>query len=180
MKARPNDPRRALQVTRYHTWPRLRDQSVGEHSAQVMRILLAIHPEAPRHMLVHCIVHDIGEERTGDPPYPVKRDNPLFKKESDRIEREAHLSMCVPWLLPAPQCLTEDERAIFKLAEFIEMWEWGLYEMNLGNNYARLVVKRCAEGTRLYLRAVPEGIAKRASDYINKRQKMEKANAVTV
>lgn len=164
------DPRRALQVTRYHTWPRLREQSVGEHSMQVMRILLAIWPDCSRELLMHCLVHDIGETVSGDPPYPVKRDNPVLKAECDRIERSAHLSMCIPWGLPAPQALTEVERAVFKLAEFIEMWEWGLHEIRLGNDYAVLVRDRCREAMDRILSSGGMVCEKLARNYIKRRE----------
>lgn len=140
------DPRRAGQVTRFHTWPRLREQSVGEHSWQVLRILLAIWPGAPRHLLIHCVTHDVGETVSGDPPYPIKVLNVDLKQACDRIEREAHLLMSDSWRLPLPCDLSEEEKIIFKLAEFVEMWEWGVFEVGMGNSYAGLVVDRCVEG----------------------------------
>jgi 5'-deoxynucleotidase YfbR-like HD superfamily hydrolase len=137
------DPRQAGQLTRYHTWARIRDQSVGEHSWQVTRILLAIWPDAPRHLLVHCLVHDVGELRTGDLPYPVKSLNPAIKESIGDVESSAHLGMCAPWALPPPQSLTEDEKTVFKLAEYAEMLEWSFCEMSLGNRRAHLVAVRC-------------------------------------
>jgi 5'-deoxynucleotidase YfbR-like HD superfamily hydrolase len=148
------DPRRAGQVTRYHTWPRLREQSVGEHSWQVARVLLAIWPAAPRRLLVHCVTHDIGETVAGDPPYPVKALNPDLKTACDRIEGAAHDMMAMTWMLPVRLALPEHERAAFKLAEFIEMWEWGLFELSMGNSNAALVVSRCADGVAHYVDAI--------------------------
>jgi hypothetical protein len=116
------DPRRALQVTRFHTWPRIREQSVGEHSMQVMRILLAIYPGCPRNMLVY----------------------PDLKAAHTRIEAEAVKLMTATWMLPHCSPLSRVEALIFKLAEFIEMWEWGLFEEGLGNKHAELVSSRCA------------------------------------
>jgi 5'-deoxynucleotidase YfbR-like HD superfamily hydrolase len=167
---RPPDPRWAMQVTRYHTWPRLREQSVGEHSMQVMRILLAIWPKAPRELLIHCMVHDIGEVWSGDPPYPVKAQNPDMKEACDRVEGEAHIAMCLPWGVPPPAVLSQEERAVFKLAEFIEMMEWGLYEAALGNTMARLVVTRCREASGRLMEQVPEDICVAATKYILKRE----------
>lgn len=140
------DPRRAGQVTRYHTWPRLREQSVGEHSWQVQRILLAVWPDAPRHLILHCMTHDVGESVSGDPPYPIKALNVDLKKACDRIEREAHLMMTVDWYLPSATLLSDFESHVFKICEFVEMWEWGLFEQSLGNQNAELVVMRCLEG----------------------------------
>lgn len=137
------DPRRALQVTRYHTWPRVREQSIGEHSMQVMRILLAIWPAAPRHMLIHCMKHDLGETLSGDPPYPIKALNTDLKIACDRIESEAVKLMEDTWMIPLTQELSVSEKLVFKLAEFLEMAEWGMYEVWLGNSMARVVIDRC-------------------------------------
>lgn len=187
MKSDWKDPRWALQVLRYHTWPHVRAQSVGEHSAQVARILLAIWPEAPRHVLVHCIVHDVGEVQAGDPPYPSKRMNPDLARGHARVERDAHLAMCIPWSLPAPQNLTDFEKWAFKLAEFIEMWEWGLHEGNLGNRYADLVALRCmeaiegmrdnawSEAEELHARGIRGGL----SQYIARRRAYEEEHHAT-
>ncbi len=168
-----SDPRCALQVSRYHTWPRIREQSVGEHSAQVMRILLALWPQAPRHLLVHCLIHDIGEAVSGDPPFPVKRDNPNLKAECDRIEREAHLEMCLPWSLPAPVLLLHSEALVFKVAEYLEMYEWGMYEMRLGNQYGKRVRDRCLVAARALLvdPEMPGWVKREMEIYIYKRER---------
>lgn len=136
------DPRYAGLVTRYHTWTRIREQSVAEHSWQVARILLAVWPKAPRHLVIHALVHDLGEQGTGDLPWPVKARNAVVKAEIDELEAAHHLSMCHPWGLPPTLMLAPEEKATFKLAEEIEMCEWAWSEMNLGNQRASLVLRR--------------------------------------
>lgn len=165
------DPRAAGDMPRYQVERVLRAQSVGEHSWQVMRILLAIYPEAPRPMLIHCLVHDVGELGAGDASFQAKRRNPALKRELDKTELDVHLAMCLPWGLPPPQSLTEEEVAIFKLAELIEMWEWSLCEQNMGNRYAAVVAGRCADAMdALRLSgAVPQGIQDAAKRYMYKR-----------
>lgn len=167
------DPRRALEVRRWHTWPHLKPQSVGEHSAQVLRILLAIWPDAPRHLMIHCVVHDIGEGTSGDPPYPIKAQNPLLKTECDRIERQAHLAMCLPWALPPPQVLSPAEKLVFKLAEFQDMFEWSLNEIALGNVYANLVADRCYVQVLAHIanKDLPPGVPTASMTYLNRRLK---------
>lgn len=135
------DPRVAGQVTRYHTWPRTRDQSVGEHSWQVMRILLTVWPTVPRKLLVHAVLHDVGE-MAGDIPYPGKRNDPLLKDRMDLAEQKIHAGMMDAWRLPGITTLTEYEHRVFKVCENLEMWEWGLHEQNLGNRYGSVVTMR--------------------------------------
>src|SRR5690606_25898812 len=105
-----------------------RDQSVGEHTWQVLRIILAVHPSASRELLVHAMFHDVGERVTGDVPYPVKAEHPEVKRAFDSMEHDALLSMATTWGAVAGVVLTEEERRLVKLAEFIEMMEWGLDE----------------------------------------------------
>ncbi len=137
-----DDPRMAGCVERYHTWPHLRKQTNAEHSWQVARLVLAIWPECRRELLVHALVHDIGEIGTGDIPFPVKRDNPEVKKATDMVERRAHLTMCIPWSLPAPPNTTNLERKVLKIADMMDMWEWSLQEQAMGNQFANIVRQR--------------------------------------
>lgn len=137
-----DDPRMAGCVLRYHTWPHVRSQSNAEHSWQVARLLLAIWPDAPRNVIVYCLTHDVGEVGTGDAPFPIKRDNPDLKKIMDRIEKSTHLGMCIPWNLPHPGALSALEAIVFKIADMLDMWEWGLQEIMLGNRFADLAVQR--------------------------------------
>ncbi len=139
------DPRTAGDVLRYHTWRTIQQQTNAAHSWQVARILLAIWPSAPREVLIQTLMHDIGEVVSGDLPYPVKRENPDLKAACDRIETAAHLAMCAPWGVPPPQVLTNEARAVIKLAEYLEMAEFGMVEEQLGNVHGTLIVSRCLE-----------------------------------
>lgn len=135
------DPRVAGQITRYHTWPKTREQSVGEHSWQIMRILLTLWPTAPRRLLVHAVLHDVGE-MAGDVPWPGKKNDPVLKERHDAAERVVHENMSREWCLPPAVVLGDYEHGVFKLCEYIEMWEWGLHEQNLGNRYGAVVALR--------------------------------------
>lgn len=138
-----DDARLAGRVIRYHTWPHLKQQSVGEHSWQLLRILLKIWPSVPARVLAYVVRHDCGELTTGDAPYPVKADNPVLGSEMNRVEAEGlQLQIEAGFLADTPD-LTVEEKWAVKLAEFIEMWEWGLEEQLLGNQFAKLVAQRC-------------------------------------
>lgn len=138
-----DDMRLAGRVLRYHTWPHIRPQTVAEHTWQVLRILYAIWPDVPSHVVRYVVGHDVGEITVGDPPYPIKANNSVLKTEMDRIEGEAQDELFAGWMLGDVPELTEDERWAFKIAEFIEMWEWGWEEELLGNRFAIKVKERC-------------------------------------
>jgi len=167
------DPRRAGQIERYGVFPHISRQTTGEHSWQVARLLLALWPDAPRHMLVHALVHDVGELWAGDCSWHSKRADPDLKHMLDQTEHNAHLQMVDPWALPGPQALSTMERAVFKATETLEMWEWAWHEINLGNKYAHLVEQRCR--TALQDMALPPFIQDNLSRYLGRRNELEDA-----
>lgn len=169
-----DDIRLAGQVIRYHTWPHIRQQSVGEHSWQVARILLAIAPGHPG-LVKHAILHDIGELETGDLPYPIKADNEVLGGLMIDLEEEAIEYLCNRWGVPSGRHLTDQEKWVFKLAEFIEMWEWGLEEVLRGNKFAELVALRCREKIQHMMEPehrMDEAVYICADEYINEREEM--------
>jgi hypothetical protein len=180
-----DDPRLAGRASRYSTWPHIREQSIGEHCWQVLRILLTIHPGASPELLRYTVFHDNGELTAGDPPYPVKVENPVFAEEHGRIEDEGLALQLYEWgitHIPRKSEMSASDLWIFKLAEFIEMWEWGLEEQLLGNQFAALVSQRCIEAFRdrvgQYLRQDKSmrnhdvlSVIDRAVDYVNRRSR---------
>lgn len=168
------DPRRAYQVKRYHTWPTTRAQTIGEHSAQVWRILRAIWPDTPSKVLEYALIHDIGEGPTGDLPSTSKTGE--IEELKDEQERDAHLQMCTPWSLPPPIRLDEIEKTIFKLAENIEVWEFGLDEMMVGSHNGKLIAQHNLESAKakiIWLSDNPpaDKIGMAAASYIAQRAK---------
>jgi hypothetical protein len=177
------DPRRAGLVQRYHTWPTLKPQDVASHTWQVIRILLAIWPEAPQDLIVYAMFHDIGEVVTGDLPYPVKAGNEVLRTAVNAIDDHACLEMGQRFMVPVadmPEILGPGglTKTLFKLCEMIEMWEHGLHECNLGNRYAAAIVQRCWEqvmklNTQLVEASFGDSdlllIVTRANDYMRRR-----------
>ena len=125
----------AGQVLRYHTWPVFRQQSVGEHTWQCLRIYLKIFGNLPSEVAQYLVWHDAGELAVGDPPFPVKAKNPILKEQYDRLENEAVLNMGgVP--CPLPSALKD--RA--KFVDLYEMYEFGMTELLMGNQYAHPII----------------------------------------
>lgn len=146
------DPRAAGEIRRYHTWAVHRDQSVGEHTWQIMRILLTIWPAAPRNVMVHGVIHDMGE-MAGDIQYPFKNLFPELRAGSDKAEnhvREMQRKTLGAPILTHP--LSPFEHHVFKACDNLEMWEFGLREGNMGNRYGKIVSNRM-------MRAVMENLA---------------------
>jgi 5'-deoxynucleotidase YfbR-like HD superfamily hydrolase len=140
-----DDPRMAGNVLRWHTWPVSRNQTNAEHQWNVARIVLAINPGASRELIMEAMFHDLGEIATGDPPYPIKRENPRLKEEMDRLETDTRRTMVLPWSLPPQHPLTVFETWVLKLADCIETWEFALEEIMRGNRFCDLVERRNRE-----------------------------------
>lgn len=172
-----SDPRHGLQVRRYHTWRVLQTQTTGEHSAQIMRIMLTVWPDVPRHMLVHAVLHDIGE-MAGDLPYPVKRNDPELKERMTRAELRVHKKMSEKFMLPGPVCLTEQENYFFKFCEYLEMWEHCLQERNMGNRYATVMSTRMLIAASTLMGKLSHEIQERARRYVELRQEQESETAL--
>lgn len=181
------DPRAVGEVRRYHTWAVHRDQSVGEHTWQVMRLLLTVWPDCPRNAIVHALMHD-GGEMAGDIQYPFKVLFPELRAGSDKAEsfvREMQRKT-----IGAPETkhpLTQFERTVVKLCDNLEMWEFGLREMNMGNLYGKIVVERMMEAvskniTQIEVLSDQQAMAnsydvlKRIKDYMATRAEMETIN----
>lgn len=126
------DTRLAGQVRRYHTWPQHHHQTNGEHTWQVMRLLVMIFGTPRAEVLVYAVKHDMAEIKVGDPPYPIKAHNPALKAEMDRLEG-AHFE-AVGIQLPD---LTPEEKVLFKFCDLLDCVEHARYELLMGNRHMR-------------------------------------------
>ncbi len=129
--------RHAGGVKRYHTWPTLRTQTVADHSWHVMRIFLELFPDAvTMEVLTWILWHDVAEVGTGDIPFPLKSRYPELKSIMDDIGTEVTDNMGIVW----PE-LTDRQRALIKICDLLEMYQWGIDEVMMGNQYARPIVE---------------------------------------
>jgi len=138
-------------VKRYHTWPTITTQSVGEHSWQVYRIYNQMFGVPPENVAYCIMTHDMGELVTGDPPYPTKSNNPELKKIYDHLEDLAFKNMD----LVLGQ-MSEEDGYRFKIAHMMEMWEFGVHEMSLGNTFGKSIRDRCEIAVRKLASGIPE------------------------
>lgn len=170
------DPRAALEIPRYHTWRIIRSQTVGEHSAQIMRIMLTIWPRCPRRLLIYAVYHDMGE-MAGDIPYPFKKNYPELNTGMKKAELEIRNLQRESCGVPPDVALSATEQKFFKLCEYIEMWEYGLAELNMGNEYAKLIAIRMLNEIHKMMPfgEIPDhpGVAQAIGRYMEARTAME-------
>jgi 5'-deoxynucleotidase YfbR-like HD superfamily hydrolase len=127
--------RSAARVTRFHTMPTLRTQSVGEHTFGALAVLCEIcDPSAT--LLRAVLYHDATEPCTGDTPAHVKWLNPGIAEAmklaegmlEDRFELYDRAS------------LSEGERRILKYCDSMEAILFACEEFTMGNRLAAYVV----------------------------------------
>lgn len=123
-------------VLRYHTWPMLQRQSVGEHTWQVMRIWYQIWGSMPPSVSSYLLWHDAGELVTGDLPFPLKYKNNGLKTIMDDLEEEAVVAMRPRY----DWSISDRDKLRCKVCDLLEMYEHGLCEMMLGNAFAEPIV----------------------------------------
>jgi hypothetical protein len=127
---------------------------------------------------VHATTHDIGE-MAGDAQYPYKKKVPGMKEAHDLAEYMVRGEMRAAMGLPSEVTLGGYERTVFKIVEFLEMWEYGLREMNMGNQYARIIASRCIMEASRMLETLGEpdkgypDVRPAIKSYVDRRTKWE-------
>lgn len=121
----------AARVKRYHGWQTLHIQTVGEHSARVANIYVSIFGLPRAEVLYYALNHDAGELLAGDVPFGGKDKVPGLRIAISEAET-AGLSL-LGIELPT---LTAQECARLKIADLLEMHEFGRIEELMGNRLA--------------------------------------------
>jgi 5'-deoxynucleotidase YfbR-like HD superfamily hydrolase len=162
----------AGELTRFHAWPTLQNQTIAHHSWNVVRILFAIEPEPSMNLVKEAMFHDVGEVGSGDSPGHIKRANPDLRDALERLEHATRLSMCIPWGISPPAYINDEERLILLIADKTDQMEFAMHEMWLGNQFMKLVFERTQILVEDLIDQLPMGIRRsRAKEYISRRLK---------
>jgi 5'-deoxynucleotidase YfbR-like HD superfamily hydrolase len=124
----------AGQVRRYHVWPTITQPTVASHCWRVATILVEIFGLPRADVLYYALHHDSGELWSGDVPFTVKAKTPGLRQAMSLAEQTGLNNLH----LKLPE-LTQQELAQVKIADLLEMHEFGEMEVNLGNQYAEAV-----------------------------------------
>jgi len=127
--------RLAGSVVRYHTFPMIHRETIGEHSWNVMRIYWQIWGPLPPELSTYFIWHDAGELVCGDLPFPIKANNPKLKAEMDVLEEEA-----VEGMNGISNSLQPILKIRAKACDLIDMWSLGCTELCMGNKVAQPII----------------------------------------
>jgi 5'-deoxynucleotidase YfbR-like HD superfamily hydrolase len=127
-------------VRRYHTWPTVNVETVGQHSHGVAMIWCRLYGKpsgTDGHVLRHILEHDLAELWTGDAPFPAKARYPMMKAAHAHVETDANAALGVDtWGEFHPDTL-----ARIKVCDLLQMYLFGLHELRMGNTYALPIVR---------------------------------------
>ena len=136
---------------------------MAEHTFHVMRIYLEIFGAISSQTAENILVHDMGEIASGDIPFPIKMNNPVLKEEIDRLEEDALEQMGLH-----QHQLSILEKTRIKICDLLEMWEFGMVEVSMGNHYAKPIVEQTSRATRDMMAVLHEEEQNEISEYITK------------
>lgn len=128
--------RAANNVKRFHTVERIREETVGHHSANVGAILLYLNPKVSRSALIYVLMHDWPELDTGDIPAPTKWASELLENEILFMEEKFWRDRLGTY----PPAMTMEELMLVKAADMLDLVMSSMEEMHRGNQYAEELV----------------------------------------
>lgn len=121
---------RGSRVSRFHTTPTIKEETVGHHTSIVCGILLLVWPERVTvDLLRYAVFHDSAEFITGDVPSPAKR--LMDRSALDALESSVMVQHNVPL-----QTLDEGTKRIFKFADNLAGIATCVFELRMGNLHA--------------------------------------------
>ncbi len=105
-------------VTRYHTHPRFVhfSQSDAAHAWGVTALIIQLHPNPSRELLVAGVMHDTGERFAGDLPAPVKRAHPALAAQHAALETKLRSTT----VHMGDYITTDEDGKWLKLADMLE------------------------------------------------------------
>lgn len=121
------------EVTRFHTYTTLQNETVGHHSHGVACLVLMLDQSASSPLLIAALLHDLAEHRTGDIPSPAKREYGIGE-QVEKLELRLMLESGIIF----PELSPEDARTL-KFADIAHGALFCLREMSLGNRRMRAV-----------------------------------------
>lgn len=131
-------------VTRYCNLPRLRNESVAEHSFFVAAIILQLKDEYKfilSSALKAAIAHDIAESDLGDPVHPVRERHPYLDaayKTAEAVEMSKYPQQVqLGWSTFESVSV---EGKVVQLADVLQVQQYAKSEIALGNTNMRPVL----------------------------------------
>lgn len=129
--------REAAHVERSHTMPHHGVYTIGQHSFDMLTLLICLYPDCRKELMLAVMLHDIPERWTGDIPSPAKSSDGEFGKRLAQIEAR------VAKVLGLEIKLDDMERYWLKGLDMVEFLLWAKEQLAMGNQNAVAAIARC-------------------------------------
>lgn len=150
-------------VKRYHIAQLIGEQNTGAHSWGVAVICMLFWPDRTE-LLRAALVHDLGEQKTGDIPASLKKDNPELEDMLSRAE-EDHLHTL--GVLRHLRVLSESDQVRLEIADRLEAIFFCTNQIFLGNTRIAPIKTRNVELAWHALAKLPDDDgAKQITDFL--------------
>ena len=148
-------------ITRYSNMPRIRNESVAEHSFFVASITIQmrqiLHFDLAK-VVTLAIIHDWPEARVDDVSHKVKRDFPEVKKALRQAEGKI-IEGYAPELQVQYRNIDSElqtfNHLILHLADAVQCVQYSQAEINLGNKYMDTIYKESVERSCELIAKIP-------------------------
>lgn len=131
-------------VRRFHTVDTIKEDLVGRHSHGVAMLCFAMSEKPSLDLIMAALSHDLGEQVIGDIPSPTKRALGSGMERIDAMEENALLDQGLDF----HKRLTEEEKAILRVADCLDGMLFCIREAQLGNASISQVFHRYREYIR--------------------------------
>ena len=126
--------REASRVERVHTMPHHGTYSVGQHSYDMLCLLLLLHQDPSARLIRAVIWHDVPERWLGDMPAPAKWSDgelsKIYSRAEDRVVRALGIG----------EDLTAEENLWLSAIDKLECLLWAKEQLAMGNTNAATIV----------------------------------------
>lgn len=128
--------------------------TVGQHSYDVLSIILLLHPNPSAQLIKAALWHDVPERWTGDSPAPIKWRNPILREQLAKEEKVItdHFD------LPSEHDLPLAEKAWLKGADMLELKMWCTDQRALGSQEVEGTLGMLEEAFYEISETLPEAI----------------------
>lgn len=129
-------------VARYHTARLIHNETVAEHSFNVVNLLLLMTDmRASRNLILAGLMHDMGEYATGDIPSPSKlKLSPEYQQAL--VDTETRALYAIHRNADMEGALTQDEELLLSIADKLDGLCKCLEEYRMGNRDIRIIGDR--------------------------------------
>ena len=149
-------------INRYSNMPRIRNESVAEHSFFVASITIqmrqVLHFDLAK-VVTLAIIHDWPEARIDDVSHKVKRDFPSVKQALRQAEAEIIEDYAPELQLHYRNIDSETQsfnHLILHLADAVQCVQYSKAEINLGNKYMDTIYKESVERSCGLIAKIPD------------------------